>query len=311
MRTNHLLIPLLVAGSAGFAADASAQSRGWSPEPMARIATNSPHWGALDSRDEFDGSRYLDRLSVDLRSGDDVSVVLSSRDFDTVVQVWYDGRMVAENDDRRGGGTDSWAAFEAPYSGTYEVVVTTWASRTAGSYSLSVDVADRRPPPVSSGGYGSGGTGAIVGDLGYRDVADRSGRYTDSHWVNLSRGETLDIELSSGDFDTVVEVRLDGWVVATNDDARGTDSALRIEVGQSGQYEVVVTSYRAWESGRYTLSIDTYGGSAQWGEPCHDDRRPPPPTHWDGRPGQWERDDDRWDQHDRDGYFRQDYHPRR
>lgn len=260
------------------------------PQPQAYIQPNSSLQGSLDSRDEYDGSRYLDRLSFPVQRGQTVTVDVQSHDFDTLIRVEQGGWQVAENDDRRSGDTDSYLSFVASQSGTLDLIVTSWGSRSTGYYSARVSVQDAYippPPTISQGG------GTILGELGYHDERDWSGTYRDRHFVELRAGEIVDITVESRDFDTVLEVALDGRSIARNDDiAAGIrDSAVRFDAPYSGIYEVIVTSFSAGQTGRYTVRINNLPPPPPRyiqtvaplppppiaaPRPIHDSRRPPP-----------------------------------
>lgn len=284
-------VALFSLASLTMAAPVAAQSHHYwpsQPEPQAYIQPNSSLQGSLDSRDEYDGSRYLDRLSFSVQRGQTVTVDVQSHDFDTLVRVEQGGWQVAENDDRRSGDTDSFLSFVATQSGTLDLIVTSWGSRSTGYYTARVMVEDAwvpPPPTISQGG------GTILGELGYRDERDWSGTYRDRHFVELQYGDVVDISVESRDFDTVLEVTLDGRSIARNDDiASGIrDSAVRFDAPYSGVYEVIVTSFSAGQTGRYSIQINNLPPPPRYIQtapplpppiaaprPIHDPRRPPP-----------------------------------
>jgi hypothetical protein len=120
----------------------------WAPPPPVISHGGGTILGELDFRDERDwGGTYRDRHFVDLRAGDLVRVDLSSRDFDTVLEVLHEGRSVARNDDLAAGIRDSSVYFEAPYTGIYEVIATSYHSGATGRYEVRIDV-DSRSRPV-------------------------------------------------------------------------------------------------------------------------------------------------------------------
>jgi len=85
----------------------------------------------------------------------------------------------------------------------------------------------------------------------------RPGSYYALHRVYLQAGQTYQIDLQSGQFDTYL-VLLDchQQFVASDDDSGGNLNArIRYTVPSSGFYEVMVTSYRAGATGSYGLSV--------------------------------------------------------
>ncbi len=222
-------------------------------EPVAVVSPNTVVRGELDLRDEHDGRRFLDRLTLDVRRGQTVTLDLRSDDFDTAVRVEAGGWVVAENDDRGRGSTDSLVSFVASDNGAVEIVVTSWAANVAGAYTLSIAVDESRLPRRDAWRGGS-----ILGELDRYDERDRGGSYRDRHFVDLDRGDEVAVLLSSSDFDTTLEIWLDGRLVAENDDRRigDRDSEVRFEASYAGTYEIVVSSFHARETGRYALTVD-------------------------------------------------------
>jgi hypothetical protein len=83
--------------------------------------------------------------------------------------------------------------------------------------------------------------------------------------IDLTAGETVDIDLQSDDFDTLVRVvDADGNEVAEDDDGgeSGLNSLLTLEAPEDGTYTILVTSFFGDPEGAYTLSVSgsTDGG---------------------------------------------------
>ena len=85
-------------------------------------------------------------------------------------------------------------------------------------------------------------------------------------WVFDVDGEAeVTITLSSGSFDTMLHLGTpDGEVLATNDDADGTNSEIQAKLG-AGRYAAVATSYAAGETGAYEIRLEVGGGSLSAG----------------------------------------------
>jgi hypothetical protein len=94
--------------------------------------------GSLDLNDSrgYDGTIY-DSYEYVGRSGRQISVLLESDDFDTVVYISNpDGSNLARDDDG-GGGTNSAVDVTLPENGTYTIYVVSFFEET-GAYSLTV-----------------------------------------------------------------------------------------------------------------------------------------------------------------------------
>ena len=85
-----------------------------------------------------------------------------------------------------------------------------------------------------------------------------SGEYADEYTFSGSTGQHAVVDLRSGDFDPYVFVRTPSGKQLDNDDFEGdaSRSLLSLDLSESGDYRVTVTSYEKGESGGYTLSID-------------------------------------------------------
>jgi hypothetical protein len=126
----------------------------------------------------------------------------------------------------------------------------------AGSIRLREDtgagIATLMPERVASGRLEAG------------DAALSSGEYRDTFSFEGVSGEFAVIDLRSGEFDPYLIVLPPGGEQLDNDDHEGdaSRSVLSMPLAETGSYQVIVTSYRADESGAYTLALDKVAGSA-------------------------------------------------
>lgn len=116
------------------------------------------------------------------------------------------------------------------------------------------------PRPNPNPGPGSATpSGAILlsasGHLTHDDP--RAGeKHYQTFTVGLKAGRSYAINLSSQTFDTFVQVKSGGAVVASNDDSGpGLNARLSFRPTHSGTYQIVVTSYRRDVTGAYRLSV--------------------------------------------------------
>ncbi len=103
---------------------------------------------------------------------------------------------------------------------------------------------------------------SLTGDLTANDTQRHSGKYEDSYTLQGRRGDRIQLDLSSTDFDTYLSVSGPGGFALANDDAAGgaddaTDSRIVVQLPADGAYRVAVTSFRPGESGAYRLSAAT------------------------------------------------------
>lgn len=85
-----------------------------------------------------------------------------------------------------------------------------------------------------------------------------SGEYSDVYTFTASSGQRAVVDLRSGDFDPYLFLRAPSGEQFDNDDFEGdaNRSLLSLDLTQSGEYRVTVTSYQKAETGAYTLSMD-------------------------------------------------------
>ncbi|MEA5462652.1 trypsin-like peptidase domain-containing protein [Leptothoe sp. PORK10 BA2] len=96
--------------------------------------------GVLNSQDNrlADNSLY-DEYSFSAPQGQDVTITLTSQDFDTyLLLIDNQGNKLAENDDIAENNTNSSIQLSLPYTGDYRVIVNTYDQTGQGQYQISV-----------------------------------------------------------------------------------------------------------------------------------------------------------------------------
>ena len=214
------------------------------------VASDEP----VNDRGRFHAYRF------DAAQGQRLLVTAESPDFDTYVIV---GRQVGpvldelKTDDDGGEGTHSRMRFTAPRTGTYILLVQSFAEEGMGPYTLALAEA----PAPSTGGsrpisFGGTEEGALA-DTDNED--DESGKFYDEYTFRGRAGQRIEIGMASDDFDTYLRLgRLDGcdWEELATDDDGGedTDSRLRYVISTDGEYVIRATSFGD-NAGAYTLSL--------------------------------------------------------
>ncbi len=180
-------------------------------------------------------SASVPRLVYDLNVGDGdvVTLTLRAPTFDAYLLLRdASGAVLAENNNG-GGGTDARIrTFTFSQGGRYFVEVTSASGSESGDFTLTAQKAR----------FADGGdityNEIVIGRLSGQDV----GRYTFSGRA----GDSVVIELTSGDFDPLVRLLSQGNVqIAFNDDAAGLDSRISgVILPQDGTYTIIVDGYR-------------------------------------------------------------------
>ncbi len=178
--------------------------------------------------------------------GDMVIITLESLDFDTYLSLLDPGSMELASNDDGGDGSNSQIALKLPESGTYTIVVGSYNnSAFSGSFDLSLALAEAPTSTVLS--YGDSATAMLMDPIG-------------DHWsFSGTAGDMIDISVFAETFDSVVDLMgPDGQLVATNDTASNfTGSEIVTTLPTTGTYDVVVRDYAAYQTGMYTISLNT------------------------------------------------------
>lgn len=256
---------LMVATALGLALAAPAQAQPNRVRPPAPLAMGQAAVGELTPLDNQRRSgKYEDVYTIQGRRGQRVEITLTSDDFDPYLLVTGPGNYAISNDDGEGLDLGSRLRIELPADGTYRVSATSFAPGSMGAYRIQAGQASGnaeldtapRAEPIRVGA-------AVQGSL----RGDGDGKALNLYRLRAERGERIRIDLSSGDFDTVLTLQAPDGTMLTNDDhgeETGTNSRIETVLAEAGEYILGVTSFEAGESGRYRLSL-----AAQPGNPRH------------------------------------------
>lgn len=178
-----------------------------------------------------------------LEEGQSVIVDLMSNDFDTYLEILTaDGQSLAWDDDS-GDGLNSRVAFSPAVAGTYTIRVGSFGNETAnGAFTLAVQAAS-----TTQGGIITVGESVTTISFGVTE-----------YQLYLEAGQSVRIDLSSGEFDTYVEVYgADGQLLDSDDDGGdGQDSRLNFTAGTGGTYRIRVRNFSNDNAnGEFTLSV--------------------------------------------------------
>ena len=215
--------------------------------------------GSLEPGDPEARGRYRDEYAMEWSQGERYSVDLRGN-FDTYLEVTGPG-LRRQNDDVD-AVNHSAVEVIAPETGTYRVIVTSFAEDESGPYELAIERIvdpDRPGPEQDVEALSEGETHS--GRLEEGDAETDTGRYYDSWAVDGEAGQTLTVEVESDDFDTVLLLLSpDGDTLEENDDDAGTDdtnSRITTRLPTTGRYRVRVTSYGAGEVGAYRVDLSS------------------------------------------------------
>jgi hypothetical protein len=208
-----------------------------------------------------------DVYALDAVAGSTISVELSSAAFDSYVVVVGPRGQRVENDDS-GGTRNAALELETTDAGRYLIFATSYRQGETGAYELKVMPAQRASAMITPGAtptpgaQAAGATQTVSGSLAAGDTQLNSGEFTDTHTFDFVAGTTVRIRLSSTAFDPYLIVRPPSGAQADNDDLTPQDrnAGLDYVVTQTGPHRVLATSYRAGETGAYTLEVTGAAG---------------------------------------------------
>ncbi len=220
--------------------------------------------GSLASGDgTFSDGEYYDAYTFDGQPGQSVTIDLNSGAFDTYLMLETPDGQREINDDAE-GTSHSQIITQLSQLGTYTVYVTSYEGGETGDYVVSVS-------------QGSGGGGQVVANdsvglglgqstSGSLDAADNrsdDGKYQDIYSFDGSAGQTLAVDMSSGEFDTYLTVVTPSGQTFENDDFETSQARSFVDftLPESGRYRIIATTYSSDTTGSYQLALTSGTGS--------------------------------------------------
>ena len=227
---------------------------------------------------QLTSGEWVNSYTLQGRRGQQLDVRMSSSAFDPYLMI--DGPGLSEaNDDDPDGGRNSRLLVTLPQDGAYRISATSYEPGEAGAYRLAVSSADARATQsrpgqesyvedrgrrqnVRGGAIALGDT--VGGNLQSGDETLSTGEYVDTFTFRGQRGQRIAADLTSSAFDAYLMLRTPSGEQLDNDDGdNGTDSRLETVLAEDGEYQVMVTSYAAGETGSYRFSVAPSLGSAR------------------------------------------------
>lgn len=223
--------------------------------------------GRLEETDNFDeeDDRYYDVYTFRGSAGQRVQIDMTS-EFDTYLELGRldgcDWQELTTDDDGSPEGTNSRIRYTLPEDGEYVVRATSFSDAT-GAYTLALSEraapVERAPQPIAAGA-------TQQGELDEEDsVLEADGSFYELWTYQGRAGEQLRVNMMSDAFDTFVAIgRMQGGQfeeIATMDDGgEGTDTLLEVTLPADGEYVIRANSFRAEQTGEYTLRVDSSRG---------------------------------------------------
>jgi len=224
---------------------------GWDRATALRF--DDPIEAELDGDDLLltDDSIY-DVYRFEGRAGEEIALLMTSTELDAYLYLYADDRQVVGSDDDSGGAGDAFLRVSLERDGAYYVVASTFGAGEIGDYRLDLTrVASIRfdeALPVASG--------EVMGVLAAGDATLDDGSYYDLYAFVAPDIERLTVQLASGAFDAFLWLYdEDHNVVASSDDAHGSDAVLFFAPEAGRRYTIVASSFSPGATGSYALRL--------------------------------------------------------
>ncbi|MFN4289073.1 MAG: PPC domain-containing protein [Brevundimonas sp.] len=214
----------------------------------------------LTNDDEFEPIPTVVHL-FQVRAGERYSIALNADEFDpylTLVRRRGDQIITLREDDDSGGELNSLITFTAGSNETLELWVSSFLGSSFGDYELAVQSLGMAPPAPRPTPARIGQS--LDGILSAEGPQDEEGRPFNAYSVRLNQGQSVQVDLTSEDFDTylVIGVMEDGVFVPLreNDDFGGSLNSRILHVAsQTGDHIIRVLAFGGSGEGAYNLSV--------------------------------------------------------
>jgi hypothetical protein len=225
-------------------------------------AANLNTTGALTSDDAtYSDGEYHDSYTFEGTPGQTVTIDLTSPSFDTYLILENPNGETEVNDDADEGTGHSQIVTQLSELGTYTVHVTSYAAAETGNYDLAVNHSSGGTAAQQSGG-GRDSVALALGEstrgtLQISDQFSEDGKYEDVYVFSGNAGDTVLVDLRSGEFDTYLSMITPSGQAIDNDDFDGrTDrSVIEVTLQETGRYRIRATTYTGDATGEYALSL--------------------------------------------------------
>lgn len=201
------------------------------------------------------------------RGGQRLSILLSSDDFDTYLELFRERDGVVESlarDDDSGGDLNARISQSLPADGDYVIEARAF-SDGVGDYVLELTETPPEPEPVALG-FGQ----TLEGEITPSDPRDERNRGFDAYVLNGAQGRRVQIIMRSGDFDSYLRIGRAGeeFVTLADDDdglGEGVDSRLTFSLPEDGDYVVRASPLSADGKGLYSIELADLGPEPEAG----------------------------------------------
>lgn len=181
--------------------------------------------------------------TIALTSGDRISLVLSSRQFDPLLSLLdEDGNTLISNDDSNGSLNSRIDNFLIEEEGDYTVIVTSSDGEGAGNYELEYTKASSQT--LEFGVRLNASLDEVTSEMMYEFEGEA--------------GDLISVQMNSEDFDSYLTLSDDNGELTSDDDGAGSLNALisSFLLPETGTYYIRASSFSSDSSGDYDLILN-------------------------------------------------------
>ena len=237
--------------------------------PWARSQAFTERTGTLRLGDDtLTSGEFNDSYTLQAQSGQWIEVAMTSSELDSYLILRPPGcseetcsNQVDNDDFLAGGGAFVWYQVDAKEGGLWEILATSSEPGERGAYDVRYRVVEDGADPATAGVRLE--DRSQRGRLELGDKTLNSGEFVDNVGFVGRQGDTIEIDLTSSEFDPYLILFMpEPHDQIDNDDYEDSTSRSFISatLPADGLYRIAVTSYRPGESGAYELVLETGTG---------------------------------------------------
>jgi Tol biopolymer transport system component len=218
---------------------------------LTRGTPPEPGGGPIEDGETVEGTLQRgihDEWTFTAEAGEFVTIAMNSTSFDTYLELYSPtGVLLTQNDDAGGTLNSMIRFFRIPATATYTIFARSYGGTQTGPYTLS----------LTSGGPADAAAGSIEPGASIESELE-IGEWEAWTFEGVA-GQGVRIRMTSGDFDSFIELLgPDGSTLTTDDDGAGFPDSLidRFVLPEAGLYTIIARCLGDQEGGSYRLSLE-------------------------------------------------------